>query len=263
MWGWQYAIVPSGHRWRAICHFPFANEEQPMLREMQESPRENAASLKDTSSNLDEYRCFSANHSTEQTEKNGETGKSGNINLPPLVFDNDHIKFHKHQAEQNGPTLGFDKEHLEFHKIQGDLITINPYAGQVEKFNTTYDENIIAMTSIQLMVDGKLDTDKDGRVSKEEIEAMYREANTNDSLVNPELTKQAMVYMLANYEKIEDESNDEWFGDDDGITLDDLKDNQQRIVEGEDFKGGLEKFGEGMIDLFTIELWPLRAKTYT
>ncbi|WP_457836078.1 hypothetical protein, partial [Staphylococcus aureus] len=87
--------------------------------------------------------------------------------------------------------LGFDKEHLEFHKIQGDLITINPYAGQVEKFNTTYDENIIAMTSIQLMVDGKLDTDKDGRVSKEEIEAMYREANTNDSLVNPELTKQA------------------------------------------------------------------------
>ncbi|PZM81425.1 MAG: hypothetical protein DKT66_19635 [Candidatus Melainabacteria bacterium] len=207
-----------------------------MLREMQESPKENVVSTKDNS-NLDEYRCFSPTHPPSSAESKADE------HLPPLIFD---------------------KEHLEFHNMKPDQITINPdVVAKVEKPNVVYDETALAMTATELMMDGSLDKDGDGRVSKQEIVDMFRLAVTDDSVVNPELTKQTMMYMLGNYESIEDESDDEWFDDDEGITLNDLKDNQTRIADGDDFKSGFSKFGEGMLDLFTVELWPFRAKTYT
>ncbi len=212
------------------------DEEKAMLNEIQESPRQSVDMVKKDVSNLDDYRCFQTNP-------------------PPSSVENT-------SAGNHLPVLMFDQEHLDFHNKQEALI--HSELGNIEKFQMpkVYGESALAMKASEMMADGKLDKDGDGNISKEEIYSAYRSAFTDGSMQNKELTKQSMAYLLANYDKLQGESDDEWFGEDDGITLADLKENQTRIAEGEDWKSGWSKFGENAFDLATLEVWFLRHKTW-
>lgn len=213
-----------------------------MLNEFQESVKVQPGSLKFDESSLDAYRCFQGN-------------------LAP--------KLDVSPADANLPNLIFDKEHLDFHKLRPEIITINPDLSKDEKPDsantdaiTSEREAALAKQLSKLMEKGGLDRDEGGRVSKEEIYQMYLNAEDGKG-PEAKLTKDALKYLLANYEKVEDESDDEWFGDDDGVTLDDLQANEERIAEGEEWKSGLAKFGETVLDFALIEIFPFRSKTWS
>lgn len=132
--------------------------------------------------------------------------------------------------------------------------------GHLPSVEITFDDTQKSIRAAELMAAGRLDSDNDGFVTKEELtEAKMKilEGGNPNSKGN-QLNRAAIDYMTANYENLEDESDDEWFNENDGITMKDLTENRDRVKEGDDWRSGLAVTGDHILDAMTLEVWFLR-----